>query len=276
MRFLILLSLILMTSCGGGNSAKQDRPIPTARGAAFLALLHPRFPVQDAISVLQASPHPAFSFVHKSFGDRYENLRLVIDSLLNSPTDPRDSITVVVYLDCGPCRRRPPGLFPLVNLADPTPELRHIESNLPQFAGAVNYYIVPGLEDAFSDAQFDSLAANIAAVFAGRHDWQIASNKQYNLLRAGVRNEVHSYNVQEVGRLDRGDVINGDGHRASDEAQRNLVRVASDKGVITLLWRPEWQGLPPGIDGQTAVLVKPEYRNYTISGIEVLQSILKE
>ncbi len=257
----MLLIAIFVTLCVGSGNAQESCPTP--RGGATLALLHSRFPVNDAINTLSwATPHSSFAFVVKSFGNSYGNVEALISGLLNHPLRPSRCVTVVVYVECGPCRppRRNPGLFPLIAPTENIGSLNRglernkahivrafirdiarIQSKLPQIPG-VKYVIEPGLEDNFTRPAFHIIASLIKQEFQLRDDWRLGSNTVGNRLRAGVHNEIHTFLPEDLRRLRSGDILSGDG--VMYDPSRAFIRKATSKGVNILLWRPEWQGLP--------------------------------
>jgi hypothetical protein len=254
-----------------------------------------------------AAPHPAIGVVHKSFGSDYANVRKVIDGLLNHPTRPSRCVTVVVYLECGPCRapRRPAGLFPVVlprltigalntrlaNAHLPTLKVWDrvigvVEANLPQVPG-VRYVIEPGLEDNFTLPAARALQSLIEQRFRGRLDYTIARNRIDNRdVPRPLKKEIHTYDYREVAKLRSGDLITGDGYtlclptdRRCDgygkAAIERLLRDASERGVVVMLWRPEWQGLPPLQPGEVPHLVAPSDRTYRLAGREYIKQLLR-
>lgn len=281
---------------------------PTARGGATLAVLRPGFPIKPTIDMLSAAaPHPAIGVVHKAFGSNYANLREVINGLINHPTRPSTCVSVVLYVECGPCRtpRRPAGMFPVIapHLSIPAlnsnlerahiptlkafdKELERIEGALPQLPG-VRYILEPGLEDNFTTPAFRALQSLIEQRFQGRPDYTIARNRIDNRdVPRPLNKEIHTYDYREVSKLKAGDIISGDGYTLCLPTDQDckgysmaqvgrLLREASERGVIVLLWRPEWQGLPAQIPGHVQSPVPPSKRKYTLAGRGYIKKLLR-
>lgn len=241
----------------------------SATGILTLSLLNKNFPVEDAYTILSASPRPALGFVHKSFGSRYSNLYTVLDKL--SPKE----ITVVVYGDCGPCRppRRPAGYFPLIAPHLSIDQLnRRLESadvktlnlfrkewefilNSLQLRSNVKYRFQISLEDNLTPRAHKVLRSLALQIFRGRKDVIVGRNSM-KALTANYPMEVHSKNLADLRKLKAGDIFTTDGFSltypgdfACESAlkpsqARDLITTGRIRGVIVLIWTPEAQGLP--------------------------------
>lgn len=297
---------VALTLFSGVTNAQES--CPTARGGAVLAILKDGFPVKDTVDMLSAAaPHPAIGVVHKSFGSNYANLRAVINGLLNHPTHPSTCVSVVVYVECGPCRapRRPAGLFPVISpglsisalntrlerahvptLKAFSKAIRSIKAQLPELPG-VRYIIEPGLEDNFTSKASKVMVSLIKQEWADRQQLTIARNRINNReIERPLRKEVHTYDYKALQKLTKGDIISGDGYTLCLPTDRNckgysmaqvarLLREASDRGVIVLLWRPEWQGLPALIPGHVQSPVPPRKRKYSLAGRTYIKQLLR-
>lgn len=301
-----LLAATLVSSfliyCGSSANAKEGSQTPS--GLAILALLNPRFPVNDAYKVISASPAPAFAFVHKTFGNSYKNLDLLLSKLLANPVHARSNITVLVYGDCGPCRppRRPAGLFPLIAPKETISSLnRKLEKNdhrlVRQFEKEyailvghlpinerLKYHFQISLEDNLSEKAFLRLANIAHKAIAGRDDITLGRNPQAHRRTPGFPTERHSYGVKDLYALKPGDVLTGDGaalafpgercaNQYSTQQVRQVVLAARARGVIFLLWRPEHQGIP--FCPNRIAFIPPSKRTYKISNKAVLKRLLK-
>ena len=269
----------------------------------LLATLKKDFPIKGVIQMLNSSPHPMIGVVDKSFGSHYQNLRDVITGLKET----RQCVSVVLYIECGPCRhpRRPKGLFPLIapsysisglNNALETSQLRalnafnkrldFINSQLPVITG-VHYVLTPGLEDNFALSSFKALRSLVAQSFHGRTDYTINSNRVDNRTRPGPwSEEIHTYDYKALGKLVRGDIVAGDGYTLCLASDRNckgysveqvgrLLKEGEQRGIGVMLWRPEWQGLPPQTPGNVSIIVRPEDRKYRLAGLGVIKKLLR-
>lgn len=279
----VLLGAILCSFCPA--LAQSSCP----RGAAVLALQNPRFPVQQAIDTLSyAAPSTSFAFVDYAFGRSFNNVRALTDGLLNHPIRPSSHVTVVAYLECGPCRspRRPAGLFPLLapwlnipglnrglNRATQTrivgifvKEAERMAVSLPVRPG-VSYVIEPALESNFTrDAEL-VVTAILRDAFRGRPDIAIGHNSVVGVVLPGPR-ETHSFSVN-LNSLQRGDILTGDG--VPNDPSPVYMRAACARGVNILLWRPEWQGLSRRFNGY----VSPSRRQYRWTDAARIKQLLR-
>ena len=294
MRIIIALLLIARVALA--------QECPAAKGMMLAALPNATFPVTKAISVLREAEHPAFSFSHYTFGTKYDNVYRVISELAKE----KKCVTVIVYLDCGPCRppRRPAGLFPLlaktksiqalnVALAKAEPKTLNIlyrsfeklSYELPLVDG-VKYILMPGLEDNLDRKAFKQMVFLIDMVWEGRKDYVIGRNRVNNQPVSGERpEEVHGYDAHTSPPSPH-DIINGDGDTwclpgekrcsgYSTDQIESLMTFAKKDGTTFLLWRPEWQGLPTLTDGSDSVLTPPSERTYRLVGAEETRRLLR-
>lgn len=272
------------------------------KGLVLLPLLSKKFPVQGAARVLSKTKTPAFSFLYKSFGNHEENLAHLLATLIPTST----TITSIVYFDCGPCRppRRPAGLFSLVlpslDIDDLSYQLElgywqtqatlflHIFTlleSLPQNE-KLTYIIHPALEDNYTSAARKALSSLIKEAALDRPDIKLGINPLAPQARGrGVPLEIHSSSADRLRGLHRGDILSMDGERLKYPGEpggveygdaRALIATAERKGVTVLLWRPEFQGLPPLTDGGTRVLIPPSNRVYKISRPRYLMKLIQD
>lgn len=258
------------------------------RGLATFALLNRKYPVRDAGEVLSVSRAPAFAFVHKIFGNEYQNVAELIDYIDTHSLKPYPPITVIVYLDCGPCRppRRPPGfariLAPRLNISQLnralarkndriveafTRELDLILSKLPERPN-VKYIIIPSLEDNLTPKAWATMAQVTLSRIGGRVGYSLARNSLPNAYRRVITTEVHGYNTSFQHRLKPGDIVNGDGENICFPGERcegkpvwfvkEWLQSARSKGLIALIWRPETQGLD--LSGKSIPIADRKYR----------------
>lgn len=272
-------------------------------GLATLPLLNKKFPVNQAYDVIKRSPAPAFGFVHKVFGNEYSNLKLLINKLINNPANTTSDITVVVYVDCGPCRfpRRAKGFFSVIEGNESISSLNHklekgnthilsafnkemefVEKHLPIHPRVV-YKLQIGLEDNYSDKAYSVLRSLASQVYSQRPDITIGRNSLH-FKQSKYPTELHSYSYSDLRKLKKGDVITGDGAtllfpgekcqggRSTSEVRR-LVLKARKMGVTLLLWRPENQGLK--FCDSTASNVPVNKRKYTILNSHDLKKLLR-
>ena len=270
------------------SEAKADNNSPY--GIATLALLKRGYPVEDVARVLRASNNPAFAFVHKVFGNHYENLEILISDLTNNHPKPDPHITVIVYLDCGPCRtpRRPGGFFPVIaprldinqlnRLLERThkrtlsifkKEARFLRDRLP-IQSNVSYIIIPSLEDNLTARSYAVMASIQQQVFAGIPQVTFGRNRNKNApFRSSNPIEFHGYHIADIRKLVSGDIVNGDGEifcfknetNCTGYSQNHLLRWAKasrKRSLVTLIWRPETQGLT--IKGGIIPLNRRKYR----------------
>lgn len=235
-------------------------------GFSFLALLNKKFPVKQASQLLPQS-EASFAFLHKSFGNRYEN----VEYLINHHPNP---LTVIVYGDCGPCRspRRKQGYFKLIaqsksitsleaSLRRDNPrallefqrEFDLIARKLPVRYN-VRYIFHVGLEDNHSEYTYQKLKVLAQTAFLYRQDIQIGRNP-LKFKQANIPIESHDFSMSGIRKLKRGDILVADGigikapsdpcnGLRSDEV-RAILETCERKGILALLWRPEHQGLYP-------------------------------
>lgn len=252
------------------------------------SLLSPRFP----IAKLEGLSPSSVAILVKSFGNHWDNL----DRITNTTK------TVIVYLDCGPCRdpRRPKGQFnlmaPGLNIAQLNRALerrhprvisaidRHIArvaARLPKDKG-VSYVIVPSLEDNFTDDAYSAMRELVATHFSsvGRIVRNPLKPKRYE--SDGL--EIHSYSVRDIAKLRSGDIINGDGvasclsTKCSESEmveKEGWVRAAIGRGVIPLIYVPQIQGLPASIKQGGVSFIPPEERTYSIPNIKQLERLIR-
>lgn len=230
-----------------------------------------------------------------------------MEQLSTSRANTTNTITAIVYADCGPCRapRRPPGLFRLVLpklsinelnsglergrlsvLKAIVKEYMEIERNLPRMPGA-SYVFTPGLEDNYTDKAYKVLRTIAGQVFALRDDVRFSRNPYYPTTHRIKHDskEIHTYERSRLKTLKIGDVASGDGevlcfpnercHGASFSDVRAWVNYGRLKGIITLIYRPDIQGIPTGTKGGTSVMVPPNRRTYKISDISYIKRLLK-
>lgn len=264
----------------------------TPRGLNLNALLNDRFPVKEAADILSIVPEPAFSFVYKSFGDDWQNLYSLLDSLANSPGIPPRHVTVLVYLDCGPCRypRRPRGEFKLIAPSyDGAGLNRGLERNDQRltglFTGAITdlysrlpvrqgvQYIISNLEDGFTQAGFRHLRTLLVlGRAASRGDVIFGRNPGSDVRVYGI-DEVHSGDVGKMRSLKRGDIFSNDGFDVgSGLYARRLLAASSRRRVIFLLYRARTQGLT---SKPNSVFLPPDKREYSIPDIQQTKRLLK-
>jgi hypothetical protein len=271
---------------------------------ATLAALRPDFPTSKVVKALSDSPHPAIAVVHKAFGSKYSNLQDIIYGLLGDPVGAPDCLTVVVYVECGPCRppRRPVGYFPLISPKDDiaafnrkldqkTPrllkkikkEIAFIKANLP-VDPRINYIIMTGLEDNFTDKGHQVMAELVDEVFEG--SVVVGRNRLYFQERAGRVDEYHSIDMEDLRRLKKGDILNFDGEIMCYSGETGcegtpqfgvefLIEEAQALGIGLMLWRPEWQGLPANADVNNPVVLPPWERTYKVPFINKIKKLLR-
>lgn len=291
----LVLGLFLFLTLS--NQAARIQPAPT--GVLTLALLNSRFPVKEAYDVIKESPHPAFAFVHKVFGNHYEHLEYLIAHLAST----HDSISVLVYADCGPCRfpRRPIGLFPVIaphenivslnrklekgntrTLALFSKEFMTIKSNLPTKPG-VSYNLQIGLEDNYTTNAHKVLRALALQLFADRPDVTIGRNA-LKFQQAPYPVEMHTYDINALSKLKPGDILTGDGFtltfpkdpvclsRKFDDI-RKIVIAAREQAKAFFVYRSDIQGIPICFKGTTSI--SPSKRIYKISQKDSLKRLIK-
>ncbi len=297
---LTILTLFAVLCCQSAEA--QD--LPVARGAAFIGAMHPSFPEDRAVELLSAAaPHPALAIGHRFFGNDYVRINRMIESLLTHERSPSQHVTLVVYLDCGPCRppRRPAGLFDLLLPGLDIPSLdralssrsasalqafgdeaRSLAASMPEQPG-VSVIVVPVLEDGLEEDAFDVAASVIAEAFVGRSDFSIGRNRVDNAETPGYRREVHE--LQLAPGLKPGDIATADGQNICTRFDRNcnglslahaknLIRSGESNGAIVMAWRPEWQGLPSGI-GNNPVAIPASQRTMTIPYLNCFKNLLR-
>lgn len=280
-------------------SAQVDKSITSPTGVLTLALLNNRFPVGDAYDVLKESPHPAFAFVHKVFGGNYKNLRVLINRL----ADTHDSVSVLTYADCGPCRypRRPVGLFPIIAPKETihslnrklehsntrilslfSKELTTIKRNLPIRQG-VNYNLQIGLEDNYTGLAHKVLRSLALQIFSDRPDVIIGRNALH-FRQADYPVEMHTYDIRALNKLKAGDILTGDGFSLTFPGDpvckskkfddiRKIVDRARDEFKQFYVYRSDIQGIPICYKGTRSV--SPNKRKYTISQKDSLKRLIK-
>jgi hypothetical protein len=286
------------------EEAHANDTLPVGRGAVFLGAQHPTFPTDRAVERLsEAAPHAVFAVGHKIFGQDYVRINGMVDALLTHERRPSSHVTVIIYLDCGPCRppRRPTGLFDLILPGLDIPalsralssgergtlevfanEARAIEMGMPAQPG-MSLILVPILEDNAEEEAFDVAASIIAEAFANRSDWSLARNRIDNEPDSGYRREVHRLELTPS--LKPGDIATADGQNIctrfdancngmSLQHAKNYIRSGEANGASVLLWRPEWQGLPAGI-GNNPVAVPAAQRTMTIPQINCFRNVLR-
>lgn len=282
----------------------EDLQSKTPRGMALIALLNERFPVKQAMDVVLSSPMPALSFLHKSFGKDYTNVQKAIKLFLDSPKHSGAILTVIVYLDCGPCRypRRPKGLFPLIEPEEAIgtlntklqrekkatirafkTELEYIKKRLPVH-DRVRYIIHPGLEDNFTKGAVMTVKILINSAFYDRPDVVLARNPRF-YKDGAIPIETHKFTMSRLSELDPGDILSADGNNLllngercsgiSFQKARAIMNQASRSQVIALLWRPENQGLPV-CAGSNPVLIPPSKRTYRFNHKDKLKELLRD
>lgn len=288
---------LLWTLCFVSITASADE------GLLTLALLNKRFPVKKAAEIVSVSRRPAMGFLYKSFGGHFENLQEFIDTILSPSINPHYSLSVVVYGDCGPCRypRRPKGQFPLIAPKETISSLNRkleknehsivkqfrvswtaLETRLPKVEG-VKYVFIPSLEDNLSDRAYLRLFSVAKGVFGLRSDIRFGRNPVSASGIAKGAFEVHSYAIKAPLRLRRGDIITGDGDtlcypeergcRGHSVAQvRQWVETSRERNLISLIYRPELQGLSRN---PQSVLVPPTRRTYRLVGANYLKYLIQ-
>jgi len=240
-----------------------------ASGLLTLPLLNKNFPVEDAARILKASPRPAFGFLHGSFGKEYQNLHRLQDML------GKRRMTIVVYADCGPCRppRRPKGHFPLIassldirthnrliggNNRNLIHKYRAVYWNIKEQLRQqrnIRYRFQISLEDNLTEEAHSVLRLIALDVFKDRPDVIVGRNP-LKFSQAPYPVEYHGWNPADLYKLKAGDIMTTDGFPMvyrNDEwcpsmlkprVARDLVVQGRIRGVITMIWTPQSQGLP--------------------------------
>lgn len=262
------------------------------RGMAVLALLNPKFPVENAGEILSASPSPAVSFLISTFGHEWSNLYRLTDIVDASGK----KLAIRIYLTCGPCR--PPRLsggyphfarglsikrfnsqivhsaslrFRYRKLALSTREA--LEPILPR-----RLVIYPELEDNLTPAAFKAMVRQIRVAFKGTGA-KIGRNSLHPT--SGGIVERHTIQMSSLASMDSNDAISMDGVEwalpnepfrrsvASFAYIRKFIREAKAKGIDVFLWRREWQGLLGGKRKH------PSKRKYKILAAKAIKQLLK-
>ncbi len=321
-RFTTHVALALLATAHMTTHARaEDAP----RGLAQLAALHPTYKDRATTSIadiLRAAPNPEFAFLFTTFGLRYANAAEVVRPLIAEGRKPR----VAIYLLNGPGRRNESRRPHIDFRADLKPDpfkakLRANEGALMKeldakiiaparaFVDEMNQYadglgkpraqfiLIPELEDNFRATDADTkainnLVARIKGGFTGVKNVSYRRNPlgegapldKFRL--AGMPIETHSYRIQALDKLRKGDTLTGDGahflyssesgaHGAPFPVQepvakfsdiKALLAKAKAKGVGVLLWRGEWQGI-----SETSKSANPKQRFYIFPHIGTYQ-----
>lgn len=275
MRLLLLLVIVLTI------------PARADVGIFVPSLLNPRFPVDDIIDL---KPN-AVAVLAKSFGSKWSNLERVSPHVK----------TVILYLDCGPCRdpRRPKGQFSVIApnmnisrfnralgrrnprlLRELRKYLSGVYGRLPRL-GEIEYIIVPSLEDNFTHDAYVVFRELVREVFATE---RIVRNPLHGNRWPGDGLEVHSYSTIDASRLRPGDIINGDGVESClatscnelDFAElRKWVDIANSVGALPVIYIPQIQGLPANIKQGGVSFTPPDKRKYTVHNIKQLRRLIE-
>lgn len=270
--------------------------VPT--GLLTLALPNRDFPVLAGAAVINSSPCPAFSYLYRSFGSTESNLTKLTNLVVASAKRRHTNVSMVVYLDCGPCRppRRPFGQFSLIAPsytiqglnraieASKKPVIqayfqayRHVALTLPK-ASNLHYKITLCLEDNYSKKTYQVLDKLARKAFAGVPRVEFGRNSVISNFSTGYI-ESHGYGSKTALYGSRLKVSTGDGYPLCFPSEVNCrgsgmgdikAWMSQNKrnGILSLIYRPDIQG----VDGSSKGVFK---RSYKLSHQSELINILK-
>ena len=252
-------------------------------GLAILAALNPRFPVIQAVRVLEASPRPTFNFLMGTFGKEWRNIERILIELEAQKKLPR---RVGVYLDCGPCRRpRRDGTLnhiqPSLTIAELNRALsqkgplrrrvllsfRRRAIQLMRFAinfPEIEWRIYPVLEDNLTLEGFTAIFHEVSRIFEPTPIRFSVGRNRIGPIQGPWAAEVHTWEGSPL--LAPGDAVSGDGV-TRDPTPAEIRRLVA-RGVDVLLWRSEWQGV-------TVPPLSASKRDYFFRDLEGLRALMK-
>jgi len=246
--------------------------LPKSRvGFAYLPLLHPNFPVSDAIEVLKNSRDKLFSVAYGPFGRSAKNFHKVMKEVPNS--------SVMIYGLCGPCRvPRRDGKMEQFRRDLSIPDLnRQLVTNKNVQLALKAYYtkikinfidpypntqfeFVPELESNLS-VKAESVAINIYyEVFAGSDNVSLRLNPLKQRRLGKIPTEVHNITPTYLNFIKPGDSVSLDGIYPSKDLIKKTILALKPRHIDFYIWKPEWQGIDP----KRTTNPPPDRRTYVI------------
>jgi len=234
-RFLLVLSFIMILSCGRGRGGMdEDTSVDVVKlkepqvGLSLFPLNNVNFPVDEAIDLLKATKpgyRATFSILYRSFGESMVNYQRVIEEI----KDLRPHVQIHVI--CGPCRKpRASGslekFFPELTIdqlnkrivSDPSiveaykRTLLDIKNNYVIPSPELTFAISPELESNLTRQAAGILINAVTEVFADSENVEVVFNPLDNKMRfEGIPFELHQTRRSSTAALRKGDYLNFDG-----------------------------------------------------------------